>query len=156
MTLHQLTSPVEYNPTEDAFYERIEREIEQNNRRILKMKTKLPESAEEMPIAFHNGDDQSLRNCLMSLDTFRAVNINWEMDIKATQATGESCGEWTVDIHTHRRTFTAKHSELTNALWFAHTLADAAYTEAYEQRESARNAALAKLSPEERKALGIR
>lgn len=119
------------------------------------MKNKLPESAEEMPIAFHNGDDNTLRNCLMSLDNFRAVSINWEMDVAATNATGESCGEWTVEITTRRRTFTAKHSSLTNALWFAYTLADAADTEAYEQREKARADALAKLSPDERNALGL-
>lgn len=116
---------------------------------------KLPTGPNDMPAAFHNGDDQSLRNCLMSLDNFRAVDIHWEMDVATTNATGESCGQWTVEIETRRRSFTAKHESLTNALWFAYTLADAADTEAYEQREKARADALAKLSPDDRKALGF-
>ncbi len=108
-----------------------------------------------MPSEFHNGDDNSLRNCIVSLDNFRSVNINWEMDVRATNATGESCGYWTVEIQTQRRSFTAKHECITNALWFAYTLAEVADTEEYEKREQARQAALSKLTPEDRKALGF-
>jgi len=116
---------------------------------------KLPESPEEMPLAFHNGDDQSFRNCLMSLDNFPAVSINWEMDASETNASGEPRGEWVVEIYTNRKTFSAKHSRLTNAIWFAYTLADAANSDEYERREKARSEALSKLTPEEQILLGL-
>jgi hypothetical protein len=118
------------------------------------MKT-LPKSPEEMPASFHNGDDEALRNCLVTLDQFRTVDIHWEMDVASTNREGEPVGEWEVVIESRARRFKAKHAYITNALWFAYTLADAADTEEFQQREAAHKAALEKLSPEEQQILGL-
>ncbi len=115
----------------------------------------LPKSPEDMPGEFHNGADQQLRNCLMSLDQFVSVNIAWEMDVIQTNSLGESCGEWSIEIMTARKTFKAKHECITNALWFAYTLAEAADSEAYDLQEKARKAALAKLTPDDLRALRL-
>jgi hypothetical protein len=108
------------------------------------MKT-IPDSPEDMPMEFHNSENQ-IRNCLVTLDQFQHVGICWEMDVAATNREGEPVGEWEVVITTRRRNFKATHSYITNALWYAVTLAEAHDSEAWEQREKARCDALRKLT----------
>lgn len=110
----------------------------------------LPQSPEEMPGDWHN-DQREIRNALVSLDQYACVDIHWERDFAASEATGENVGEWEVLIESGRRRVTAKHREITNALWYALKVADAAY----EARQAARQAALNKLTPAEKQLLGI-
>lgn len=107
-----------------------------------------------MPSSFHN-DANELRSCLLSLGGFTSVEIYWETDVALSNAMGERHGKWMVVIETARNTIRGTHAELTNALWYASTLANAANSGEYERREQARKDALAKLSPEDRKVLGV-
>lgn len=109
---------------------------------------------DEMPCSFHNDADE-LRNCLMTLHTFPCVDIHWEQNMDASNALGEIRGKWEVNIVARSGTFRAEHSELTNALWFAFTCAEKYNDDEYERRSNLRQAALAKLTKEERKELGL-
>lgn len=113
----------------------------------------LPNSPNDMPSAFHI-DAHGIRNLLMQLHQFRYVSINWEMDTEVSDRAGETVGEWTVNIGCKRPTF-ARHAEITNALWYALTIADASATEEYYIWESQRREALDKLTSKERKLLGL-
>jgi hypothetical protein len=117
------------------------------------MSEKLPTSPEQMPSSFDEGN--TVRNCLIGLHTFCFVDISWEMDIPASNEAGESVGDWCVEIKVGRTTITGKNAHLPKALWFAYTLADAADSAEYEEREAKKKAARAKLTTEERKLLGI-
>lgn len=107
-----------------------------------------------MPKEFHNSENQ-IRNCLVTLHEFRSVDIHWEIYPDATSRDGESVGEWFVEIETRCKTVTAKHGTLTNALWYAVTLARNCESEEYANREMEKSLALAKLTYAERELLGI-
>lgn len=119
------------------------------------MKTELPKSPDDMPMEWHN-DDIAIRNCVVTLDSNRCVDIHWEQDDQQTQLSGEPEGQWTVEIRNSAGRFVGKHREITNALWFATTIADARWSDNYKQREEMRDKALAKLSAEDRVLLGLR
>lgn len=114
-----------------------------------------PRHPDEMPSSFHNGDTPELRNCLISLDQFQSVSVNWEMDVNRSNAEGEICGKWSVEIHTHGKRFMGEHESITNALWFAYTCAKNFDSEEYAKRDRLRCDALAKLTKEERMELGL-
>jgi transcription initiation factor IIE alpha subunit len=115
---------------------------------------KLPESPDDMPSAWHN-DQRQIRNAIVSLDEYACVDIHWERDDRATDLTGETVGLWEIAIESGTRRVKSKHPQITNALWFATTMMDAQVQAACEARNAARQAALAKLSPEDRKILGL-
>ena len=110
--------------------------------------------AEEMPSAFHN-DANAIRNLIVSLNQFSYVSITWERDNHMTAETGETCGEWEVSIDTGRRQIRTNHTEITNALWYVTTIAEDHLENAYNERKKARESALAKLTPDELRILGI-
>lgn len=114
----------------------------------------IPTSPNDMPSEWHN-NERELRNILVSLDQFDCVDICWERDNAASNACGETVGEWSVLIEDGPRTIRAKHTQVTNAIWYASTVAEAQHDEAYEKRQSGRAAALAKLTQEDRKLLGV-
>jgi pantothenate synthetase len=89
------------------------------------------------------------------LDQYACVDIHWECNHAVSEATGENVGEWEVAIESGNRRVTAKHREITNALWYALKVAEAQADAAYEARQAARQAALNKLTPAEKQLLGI-
>lgn len=118
--------------------------------------TPLPESPNDFPFELHSYE-RWLRNTIVTLgDRFDCVDIHWEVDHAASEASGETVGTWDVHIEAGRKRISAKHPELLPALWYCATVADAASTAAYEAREAAREKAMAKLDPEDRKLLGLR
>lgn len=114
----------------------------------------LPQSPEDMPSAFHN-DANAIRNLIVTLNEFSFVSITWERDDRMTAETGETHGEWEVSIDTGRHQIRTNHPEITNALWYVTTLAEDHLENAYNQQKKAREAALAKLTPDELRLLGI-
>ncbi len=114
----------------------------------------LPLSPNEMPSDWHNSPNQ-VRNCVVTLDQYSYVDLHWEHNHEASEATGENVGEWEVVIEDGPRRFRAKHPEITNALWFVTKLADSANTAAYDAQQKARAEALSKLTTDERRMLGI-
>lgn len=117
------------------------------------MKT-IPASPHEMPSEWHNSPNQ-VRNCVVTLDQFSCVDIHWERDHSASNATGENVGEWDVLIEDGPRRFRAKHPEITNALWYVTEMANAENEAAYAARQKLRSDALSKLTQEERSVLGV-
>ena len=107
-----------------------------------------------MPSALHN-DERWMRNLMVTLNEHSCVTIEWERDHHLTNETGETHGEWNVMIDTGRRQIRAKHEEITNALWYASEIADAHMEAVYDARLKARADALAKLTDEEKRLLGV-
>ena len=114
----------------------------------------IPKSPSEMPTTWHN-NEREIRNAIVSLDQYDCVDIHWERDIAASEATGDNVGEWDVFIESGKRRVTAKHREITNALWFAIHVSHAQEYSAYGEQQAARKAALNKLTPTEKQLLGI-
>jgi hypothetical protein len=114
----------------------------------------LPVSPNEMP---HDlaCDTNQVRTWMIGLSDFPYAQVNWECNVAASNASGESVGTWEVEIHVNRRTITAKHEEIENALWFAITHANAVDDARYKHHEDTRKAALAKLTDEEKRLLGL-
>ena len=100
-------------------------------------------------------NERWLRNLITDLRKYDCVDIHYEADSVASDLAGEQVGDWHVTIETSRKTVRTKCDDILNALWFATTLAESIDNEEYIQRVNRRNAALAKLSPEDRLALGI-
>jgi len=114
----------------------------------------LPTSPNDMPTHLHN-DERWIRNLVVGLDQYAGVSIDWERNDSVTRHTGETSGTWTVWIETGRRSVSAVHESLTNALWYADRLADAHLQAVHDARQKARAAAMDKLTPEERSLLGL-
>lgn len=114
-----------------------------------------PKSPDEMPVEL-DGNGVWLRNLLVELDANDCASIHWECDLAASNAAGESVGQWVVTLENGRKRVTAEHEHVINALWFATELMDSEMNAAYEARELAKKTALAKLSEDDRRALGIR
>ncbi len=113
---------------------------------------KLPEFPDEMPMELCR-DEHWLRNVIGSLNGFSCVDIHFESDVNEL---GEERGQWEMTIETSRKQCRARHSHFLNALWFVFVHATAADDAAYLERENARAAAMAKLSTEEKRLLGLR
>ncbi len=114
----------------------------------------IPTSPNEMPSEFAT-DARQIRNMIVSLDQNACVSIHWEIDPRASDAAGENVGEWNVLIENGRRRVETDHHDIVKALWFVTTIAAAQDNEEYVKREAARTAALAKLTTEEKRLLGI-
>lgn len=114
----------------------------------------LPQSPNDMPSELRI-DAREIRNMVVSLDQYSCVDIHWECDHRVSEACGENVGEWEVLIEDGPRQIRSKHRDITNALWFVTTLADADSIAAYQAQQEARAAALAKLTTAEKKILGI-
>ncbi len=107
-----------------------------------------------MPSSVHN-DANWMRNIMVTLNEYSCVSIEWERDEHMTRETGETHGEWNVMIDTGRRQIRAKHEEITNALWYVTTIAEAHLESVYDARIKARAEALAKLTDDEKRLLGV-
>lgn len=115
----------------------------------------IPTSPNDMPSEWHN-DAREIRNAIVTLDQFSCVDIHWERDIPASDATGENIGEWDILLAAPGRDIKVKHPEITNALWYALQIAEAQTDAAHQAQQQARAAALAKLTPAEKQLLGLR
>lgn len=115
----------------------------------------LPTSPNDFPHELH-GDENWLRNTIVSLDTFTCVDIHWEMDVRATNATGEATGEWEVTIESGRKQIRSRHYDILNALWYAVELANSHESERWQKLDETRKNALSKLSDDEKRALNLR
>ena len=97
-----------------------------------------------------------LRNALVSLHHNACVDIHWDNNDHITAETGEPSGEWEINIEPHvGKPVHVKHEDIEHALWYATTLADANANAAYASREAERARALSKLTPGERRLLGV-
>ncbi len=115
-----------------------------------------PKSPDDMPWAFESSNPNWLRNTLVTLNNYSVVDIHWENDWRESNRTGEPAGEWDVMIETpHKKRFTGKHEDIFSALWYVATLAENANCEDWDKQDAARQAALSKLTPEERKILRL-
>lgn len=109
-----------------------------------------------MPWALFSVNPHALRNILVTLNQFSAVEIHWENDNAESNRTGEPAGEWQVEIRTaHGKRIKGKHEDIENVLWYVTTLAEQAESEAWKKQDAVRAAALAKLTPEEQRVLRI-
>ncbi len=114
---------------------------------------KLPTSPDEMP---HDWDQHhNLRNTILGLGGYPYVSIHYEMDVRKSNALGESVGKWDVEIQVGRKCIKAEHEDIRNALWYVTTLASAVDDAEYERRKKAKSDALAKLTDEEKRLLGL-
>ena len=107
-----------------------------------------------MPWEVHN-DANGLRNILVTLSQYTSVDIHWEADVAASNATGDDIGEWEVELQNGPRRVRVRHAEITNALWYANEKMTSVESAAYEARDAARQAALAKLTPDEKRLLRL-
>lgn len=119
------------------------------------MKTK-----HEMPDELRCNSEHWLRETMVMLRNFKGVSIEWEEDSKMTQAFGEATGEWRVYITAagtdgRYRTFESKDEDVEPALYDAFTQAEKSEDEWYDNCRKAKEAALAKLTPEERRILHV-
>jgi len=118
--------------------------------------TPIPTSPNDMPFGYCSNNPNWLRNTLVTLNTYSVVDIHWENDWRQSNKTGEPEGEWELFIVTaHGKRFTGKHEDIENVLWYVTTLADNATSEDWKKQEEDRKAALAKLTPNERRLLRL-
>lgn len=118
------------------------------------MNKPVPTSPNEMPHDWHN-DANAIRNALVSLHSHSYVDIHWERDHRSSEAADESIGQWDISIEVGKKIINVSHPEITNALWFAIEISDASRSQAYQEAQTKRAAALAKLTPEERRLLDL-
>lgn len=114
----------------------------------------IPTSPNDMPSEWRN-DAREIRNAVVTLAQFSCVDIHWERDHAASEATGENVGEWEVILESGRHRVRVLHPEINNALWFALQIIEAQEDAAYQAKQKERAAALSKLTPHEQKLLGI-
>ena len=118
--------------------------------------SKMPTSPNDMPWAYASENPNWLRNTLVTLNNYSVVDLHWENDWNESNKTGEPAGEWELTIeNAHGKSFRGKHEDIENVLWYVTTLADNADTEAWKKQEADREAALAKLTPDERRLLRL-
>ncbi len=115
----------------------------------------------EMPQELRCDSERWLRETLVSLRNFKGASIEWEEDTKLSEAYGEATGDWRVSITAtgkdgRYRTFESKDEELEPALYDAFTQSEKSEDEWYENCRKAKEAALAKLTPEEQRLLRVR
>lgn len=104
----------------------------------------------------NDGRKNILLQILGELQSFNAVEIGWEKDIEASNASGETVGRWMIYIYKHDHSAVIKEATtLEAALIPAAHEADEANAEYWKERDAARTAALSKLNAEDRKALGL-
>lgn len=109
---------------------------------------------------FNIHSDEQRKNVLIQtlrgLQSFSYAQIEWQKDQVASQLTGETVGGWAVAVRKHDGGMVTEESDtLEAALIPAIHLLDEANAEYWKQRRAARDAALAKLTPEDRKALNL-
>lgn len=116
----------------------------------------LPTSPDAMPFGYFCDNPNGLRNLLLTLHTYSYVDLHWERDWETGRHTGETEGYWNMALSTaHGKRLAASHRNIENVLWYVTTLAEAADSEAWQKQESDRKAALAKLTPDDRRLLGV-
>lgn len=92
-----------------------------------------------------------LNNLFNRLESLPGSEITW--DRNGTDDFGEPRGEWHVSIDMPRKFVSVTHPDYLQAIHEAVERAENLEQEAYKAREAQRAAALAKLTPEERKLL---
>jgi hypothetical protein len=111
----------------------------------------IPNGPNDMPPEWRR-DPRNIQQAITALEEFEFV----EMLFVRNEDTDGDGGTWQIEIQgSGTLRVRAAHPQFANALWFAVTMADAAAQEAVEQRKAAREAALAKLTTEERRMLGL-
>lgn len=116
--------------------------------------TQLPSRPNDMPWELQCSEAW-MHNALTALREYNSVSICWDLDVRQSNTLGEAVGEWSVEIDSRGKRYRGEDEELKPALWYASILADAANSEAFAAQEAAKKAALEKLTPEERKLLGV-
>ena len=118
--------------------------------------SKMPTSPNDMPWAYSSENPNWLRNTLVTLNDYSVVDLHWENDWRESNKTGEPAGEWELTIETaHGKRISSKHEDIENVLWYVTTLAENAESEGWKKQEADREAALAKLTPDERRLLRL-
>ncbi len=117
---------------------------------------KMPSSPNDMPWDYSSQNPNWLRNTIVTLNNFSVVDLHGENDWHETNKTGEPEGEWEMMIETaHGKRISGKHHDIENVLWYVTTLAEHSEDEDWRKQEAAREAALSKLTKEERRLLRI-
>lgn len=115
-----------------------------------------PASPNDMPIGYLADHPNWLRNTMVTLNNYSVVDLHWENDWRESNKTGEQAGEWEITIETaHGKRIRGTHEDIENVLWYVTTLADRAEDEDWKKQDAARDAALAKLTPDERRLLRL-
>jgi hypothetical protein len=107
------------------------------------------------------GDPNWLRNILVTLHQFHYVSMEFERNEELSAATGEPQGEWRVTISAPNPK-TGRYTEIVSAsedflevIYDAVTEAEQMTDEFWEVRRQQKATALAKLTQEERRLLGV-
>ena len=96
--------------------------------------------------------DRFVRNMLCDLNHYDEVTIS--RDWKHSEHS-EDYYEWEVTIYTHNTKITKNGEHLVSVMWATLQEADVSYTEILKTQKAKREAALSKLSNEDKKVLGL-
>lgn len=116
---------------------------------------KPPSDPNEMPIALFNSD-KWLREAVFSLGDFDQVYIHFTLDQAASETAGDTVGTWVVSVESGSRIAAGNGKSLPNVLWYVLEHAKHFSQPEQQKQEAIRKAALAKLTDEEKRALGVR
>ena len=109
----------------------------------------IPNSPNDMPPEWRR-DPRNIQQAITALEEFEFVVLTF------CRNDTDDGGDWEIEIQGRGKLrIKANHRYFPNALWFADKMADAAAQEQAEKRKAAREAALAKLTTEERRMLGL-
>jgi len=114
----------------------------------------IPKSPDEMPFTVHS-DRNFVANALSSMSGYDCADLHYEIDHSASEAAGETVGQWDGLVEVRGKRFTAKHRDFINVLWYLTTVADEAQEKEYDRQQAIKAVALAKLTAEERRMLGL-
>jgi hypothetical protein len=118
--------------------------------------TKLPSDPSEMPVELFNSDIWCRNALVTGLEEFDCVDIHFEPDHAASECSGEVVGTWDVLIEKGRHRVAVSGNSLLNLLWYALEHANNFSNVDRQKREAIRSAALAKLTDDEKRVLGVR
>lgn len=104
-----------------------------------------------MPTEDYNSDRWA-RNILCNLDLNDLVDIHFESNVSDC---GEQWGQWDVYLERSGKQVSVRHDSILQALWAATNQMAHEMDNESKRQEATRAAALAKLTPEERKLLKL-
>lgn len=120
------------------------------------MSTELPKSPDDMPWDLFSKDPGLLASILAGLHHHSYVSLHWENNWEVTRETGEPSGRWDMEITAQTgKNIYVSHEDIAKLLWFTNELANAANNDVWDANEKARKAALAKLTPDEKRLLRL-
>lgn len=118
--------------------------------------TILPKSPQEMPRMSCDREGRYLRNAFVGeLSTADYVEIQFNPDDDDCDCHYDDSGEWTVEVCSGAKRFVGKDRNPIRAIWFAIEHLNAKDRSDYENWQSRRSAALAKLTADDKRLLNL-